>query len=168
MTDDLCIEPRVLRLEDEVAVSNARMAFVREVDEAVNAGRPPVTPPSSALASVTVNVVLPVAKSWSFTEFARHLDRVSFSLCFLGSEHIHIDDDPDVAFGEWVSWHPITLDGVAWLLAGRFRDVFHRVDKQWRLAHIYFTPEICCPWETGWGPERLLSGSRATSTRPSC
>lgn len=154
MTDDQHLDARVVLLEDTVAVSNAKMAFVRELDDAINEGRLGSVPPPTALATLTIDVTGPLHGSWSFHELTSMLARVSFSLCFLGSEDIHVDEDHGRAVGQWVSWHPMTLDGSAWLVAGRYRDEFHRVEGQWRLAGIRFTPEICCPWETGWGAER--------------
>ena len=115
MTNDHLIEQRVLSLEDALAVSHAKMAFVREVDEAVNAGRRFVEVPDTALASLTIEVGAPVERSWPYADLAGHLGRVSFSLCFLGSEQVTLADSADTAIGQWVSWHPITLDGAAWL-----------------------------------------------------
>lgn len=149
------LNTRVLLLEDTVAISNAKMAFVRSVDEAVNDGRLASAPPPPALASLTVDVAAPLQRSWGFSELTDLLGRVTFSLCFLGSEQIKVDDHREFAIGQWVSWHPMTVDGSAWLVAGRYRDNFHRVHGEWRLARIGFTPEICCPWEVGWGADRI-------------
>lgn len=145
------LDTRVLLLEDTVAISNAKAAFVRSLDEAVNEGRLGSVPPPVAIDTLTIDVTAPLQASWRFADLADRLRRVSFSMCFLGSEQIEVDESRDVAVGQWVSWHPMTLDGSAWLLAGRYRDDFQRVHDQWRISRIRFTPEICCPWETGWG-----------------
>lgn len=160
MTDSITAEPgidaRVAQLEDAAAISTAKAAFINAIDTAINDGKSlPRTPPS-ALESLIIEVREPMSLIRTYAEWATTLERISFSLCFLGSENIEIDEnETDNAVGQWVSWHPVTFDNQAWLVAGRFCDQFTRVDGEWRLTKISFTPEICNRWEEGWGASRF-------------
>ncbi|MDN4520510.1 nuclear transport factor 2 family protein [Mycolicibacterium austroafricanum] len=156
MSSQAQTEKRVARLEDTVAIANTKMEFVRQIDTAINNGETLTTLPPSISDSAIMTIAAPLHATWTAQEGIAAMRHASFSLCFLGSEQIHLDEhDPDLAVGQWVSWHPMTLGGSAWLVAGRIRDEFARRNGRWQLTRIEFTPEICTPWQVGWGSQRL-------------
>lgn len=149
------VSDRVTQLEDAVAIATAKTAFVRQIDVAINAGERLNAVPPSASESLVIEVGAPINVTWTYQDGIAAMRLASFSLCFLGSEQIDLDEqNPDRAVGQWVSWHPITFQDTAWLVAGRFRDDFIRTDGVWRLSKVVFTPEICTRWEEGWGNAR--------------
>lgn len=139
------------------------MALVREIDSGINTGQISTTAPASVHDSLVIEVGAPLNTTWTYQEWVAAMSKVSFSLCLLGSEQIELDDlDPDIAVGQWVSWHPLTFNGAAWIVAGRYRDEFARCNGYWQLTKMVFTPQICNRWEAGWdgAPLKLESVGR--------
>ena len=157
------IDTRLGRLEDLAAIERVRYQVSRVVDESANDG--------SALNSLQVHlaedytwefngpadtVAAPTAPSptGSAAEFVAFLaglaGRLTFSLQFLAGGIIDLDANGDSATGTWVVWHPFTIDGRAWVLAGRSHDRFVRGESGWLLAGARLEASLLSPWDVDW------------------
>ena len=48
------------------------------------------------------------------------------------------------------NWHPFTIDGRAWVLAGRSHDRFVRGESGWLLAGTRLEASLLSPWDVDW------------------
>lgn len=157
------IDTRLGRLEDLAAVERVRYQVSRIVDESVNDASSLETllahlaeDYSWALSGPTDTAVAPAAPppTGSAIEFVAFLaglsGRLTFSLQFLAGGIVDLDEDGDSASGTWVVWHPFTVDGRAWVLAGRSHDRFIRGESGWLLAATRLEASLLSPWDVDW------------------
>jgi hypothetical protein len=158
------INTRVAQLEDLAAIERVKFLACRTVDDFVN---------DAATLDELTNLVT-TDYTWTFTgpsdtanapaapspaasadEFTAKLTaiagRLTFSLQFLAGGIIDLEPGDDSASGSWVVWHPFTLDGRAWLLAGRSHDRFEREENGiWWLSETRLDASLLSPWDIDW------------------
>ena len=157
------MDVRLGRLEDLAAIERLRFQVGRVVDEFANdagaldaLGELVTTDYSWAFAGPTDTAAAPAAprSTTSAAEFAAMLKglagRLTFSLQFLAGGIVDLEVSGDGAVGVWVVWHPFTLDGRAWVLAGRSHDHFVRGASGWRLSSTRLEVSLLSPWEADW------------------
>jgi len=148
------LDRRVEHLEHVEEIATLKANLMRRVDESINGGRG-TDQLVDVLAGIAVEVSDLKGHSVPISDLLTIAGAATFSLCFLGSPSIRfVRGGVDEAVGEWVTWHPVTLAGEAWIVAGRFADTFKRVDDRWWFNRMSFTPEIVAPWKEGWGDPR--------------
>jgi hypothetical protein len=161
MTD---IDTRLTYLEDIADLERMRFSLARAVDESVNDGSPLVglgafvVPEYSwELAGPAAPATAPSAGSLDEMLALREefTGRLSFSLQFLAGGLIDVIEVGHRATATWVLWHPFTLDGKAWVLAGRSFDGFVCVgDDGWRLTSTRIEASLISPWDENWAQPR--------------
>jgi hypothetical protein len=157
------IDTRVAQLEDLAAIERVKFLSCRAVDDFVN----------DAAALDELRSLVTAGYTWTFDgpsdtasapaappptansdEFMAMLaavaGRLTFSLQFLAGGTIDLEPGDDSASGSWVVWHPFTLDGRAWLLAGRTYDRFVRGGSDWQISGTRLEVSLLSPWDTDW------------------
>jgi hypothetical protein len=78
---------------------------------------------------------------------------VSFCLHYVSGDIIDVAGDR--ASAQWISWEPITLDGAAVIVAGRYFDDLERGPEGWRFARVRFDVGFVAPYGDSWARERI-------------
>jgi SnoaL-like domain len=151
-------DSRLQRLEALEGIRRLKALFATRLDDAVNKGAP-LDPVLEQFAPDAV---------WESELFGRHAGvdeirafletyraRVSFCLHYIVGDIIDIADDRATARGQWISWEPMTLDGVAVILAARYFDDYRRAPEGWRFAAVRLEVGFIVPHDRGWAQERV-------------
>jgi hypothetical protein len=155
------VEGRVQLLEDMEDVRQLKSLYAKQFDEALNSGGS--FPPDYLLRHFAEDA------TWESERFGRYQgrdelreflvkyrERVSFALDFSVGHLIEIADDRKTARGFWTTWQPMTIDGEAHLLAGRYFDEYARIGEgQWVFTSVRLDVEFLTPYGKGWADERF-------------
>ena len=154
-------ERRIQRLEDIENIRRLKAMYATYFDEALNGGGE--FPPRILLDQFTPDAVW---ESSSFGQFTGHdrirgfledyRSRVSFCLHYILGHTIDVDEDRNTAAGRWITWEPMTLDGIAVLLAGHYSDEFQRFGEQWLFKSIRLDVAFLVPYDRGWAEQRIM------------
>jgi SnoaL-like domain len=154
-------ERRIQRLEDIENIRRLKALYATYFDEALNGGAE--FPPRILLDQFTLDAV------WESSSFGRftgrdgirgfledYRSRVSFCLHYILGHAIDIDEDRNAAKGRWITWEPMTLDGIAVLLAGHYTDEFQRSGEQWLFKSVRLDVAFLVPYDRGWAEQRIM------------
>ncbi|MCZ2811937.1 nuclear transport factor 2 family protein [Modestobacter sp. VKM Ac-2979] len=91
--------------------------------------------------------------------FSRAPDRVAWAMHYTVAGNVHVAPDAQSATGTgtWYLWQPMTLDGVAVWLMGRYDDHYVRSGEDWRYTSLTLDVQAVTPIDRGWVAERFAS-----------
>jgi hypothetical protein len=154
-------ERRKQRLEDIESIRQLKALYATHFDEALNGGGD--FPPKLLLDQFAPDAVW---ESSCFGHFTGHegirgfledyRSRVSFCLHYILGHAIDVTEDRSAATGRWITWEPMTLDGIAVLLAGHYNDEFQRSGGQWLFKSVRLDVAFLVPYDRGWADHRIM------------
>jgi hypothetical protein len=153
-------ERRIQLLEDIEDIRRLKSLYATHFDKSLNGGGE--FPSAELLDQFTTDAV------WESEHFGRfegrdnirdfllsYRKRVSFCLHFILGHVIDVADDRSTATGHWISWEPMTLDGEAVLLAGRYTDEYQHAGGEWLFKNVRLDVAFLVPYQRGWAEQRI-------------
>lgn len=145
MSDSTSLEARIARIEDRQAIQELAVLYGYIMDERDNDGIHEIFCADATLRSqdgvFAASGIEEIVKTYGGrfaalgpTNHVTHGHVIRFD-----------DSDPDTARGLLASHAEVSRDGVAMLVALRYKDTYRRVDGQWRFAdrlmsYMYYLP----------------------------
>lgn len=163
VASDESLEGRIQWLEDVEDVRQLKSRFAKDFDRTLNSGG--AFPQRSLLNYFAEDAVWESElfgryqghdEIWEF--LGQYRKRVSFALDYSVGHLIEISADRQSASGFWTTWQPLTIDGNAHILAGRYHDSYAQISGEWTFTHVKLDVEFLTPYDQGWSNEKVPAG----------